>query len=137
LLWRDVAFAGGGASTRIPTLDATLPALCTADLTKSSAALQQLRDTNRFAAQYGPRFVPAHHSTYNPVQYWRGPAWPQLNYLAALAAGRCGDDELRDDLGRLTKRSVLRAGFAEYWNPETGRGLGAKPQSWAAIAAAM
>jgi hypothetical protein len=137
LLWRDVAFAGGGASTRIPTLDATLPALCTADSAKSSAALQQLRDADRFAAPYGPRFVPAHHPTYNPVQYWRGPAWPQLNYLAALAARRCGDDELGDDLGRLTKRSVLRAGFAEYWNPETGRGLGAKPQSWAAIAAAM
>nr|WTB10526.1 hypothetical protein OG546_44145 [Streptomyces antimycoticus] len=32
-----------------------------------------------------------------------------------------------------------RAGFgeAEYWNPETGAGLGAAPQSWSALAACM
>ncbi len=92
---------------RIPTLDATLPAMCTADSAKSSAALQQLRDESRFAAPYGPRFVVASEPTYNPVQYWRGPAWPQLNYLAALAARRCGDDALADELGRTHEAFVL------------------------------
>ncbi|HEY0870666.1 MAG TPA: hypothetical protein VGD55_09735, partial [Acidothermaceae bacterium] len=38
-MWRDVAFTGGGDSVQIPTLDATLPAMCTADSAKSSAAL--------------------------------------------------------------------------------------------------
>ncbi|MDQ1540441.1 MAG: hypothetical protein QOH29_1167 [Actinomycetota bacterium] len=137
LAWSDVAFTGGGDSVRVPTFDGLLPALCTADASKASAALDQLRDVERFAAPYGPRFVARRHPTYNASQYWRGPAWPQLNYLAVTAARRCGDDELATDLAESTKRSCVRAGFAEYWNPETGRGLGARPQTWAALAAAL
>jgi hypothetical protein len=30
-----------------------------------------------------------------------------------------------------------RSGFAEYWHPDTGEGLGARPQSWAALAVAV
>jgi hypothetical protein len=136
-LWADVAFTGGGASVAIPTMDAALPAMCTPDPAKAAAALDQLTDPTRFGAPYGPRFVPASQPSYNPMEYWRGPAWPQLNYLAAHAARRCGHDALVAEIGRLTKRACLRAGFAEYWNAETGRGLGARPQSWAAVAAAM
>jgi hypothetical protein len=136
-LWRDVAFVGGGQSTRLPTMDAALPALCTASPANAAAALAQLSEPARFGAPFGPRFVLASDPAYNPSQYWRGPAWPQLNYLAAVAARRCGDGDLADALGQSTKRSCLRAGFAEYWNPESGRGLGARPQTWAAVAAAM
>jgi glycogen debranching enzyme len=136
-LWSDIAFTGGGASVRIPTMDAALPAMCTPDPAKAAAALRQLTDPSRFGAPYGPRFVAKSEPTYNPVQYWRGPAWPQLNYLAAYSARHCGQDPLAAEIGRLTKSACLRAGFAEYWNPETGRGLGARPQSWAAVAAAM
>jgi hypothetical protein len=136
-LWSDIAFTGGGVSVRIPTMDAALPAMCTTDPAKAAAALRQLTDPGRFGAPHGPRFVPKSEPTYNPMQYWRGPAWPQLNYLAAHAARHGGDEALAAEIGRLTKRACLRAGFAEYWNPETGRGLGAHPQSWAAVAAAM
>jgi len=136
-LWSDVAFSGGGLSLRIPTSDAVLPALCTPDTGKAEKALVQLTAPDRFGAPHGPRFTPVDEPGYNPDQYWRGPAWPQLNYLSVLAARRGGFAELADELATSTKRSVLRAGFAEYWNPETGRGLGAKPQTWAAVAAAL
>jgi hypothetical protein len=137
LLWSDVAFTGGGDSVRIPTLDAALPALCSADRAKSAAALAQLGDSDRFAAPFGPRFVLTSDPAYSPTQYWRGPAWPQLNFLATLAARRCGDEGQANALADSTKRSCVQSGFAEYWNPETGHGLGARPQSWAAVAAAM
>jgi hypothetical protein len=136
-LWRDVALVGGGPSSRIPTMDGALPALCTASPAKAAAALAQLSALDRFGAPFGPRFLLASDGAYNPNQYWRGPSWPQLNYLAAVAARRCDDEALAGALAESTKRSCLRAGFAEYWNPETGRGLGARPQSWAAIAAAL
>ena len=29
------------------------------------------------------------------------------------------------------------SGFAEYWNPDTGAGLGARPQSWTCLAAVV
>lgn len=137
LLWSDVAFVGGGSSVRVPTVDAVLPALCSSDSMHTTAALAQLRDPHRFAAPFGPRFVPPADPAYQATKYWRGPAWPQLNFLAMLAARRCADDALADALADSTKRSCMRSGFAEYWNAETGRGLGARPQSWAAVAAAM
>src|SRR5450432_4137962 len=56
-LWSDVAFVGGG-SVRVPTVDAVLPALCSNDSMRTAAALAQLRDPGRFAAPYGPRFLP-------------------------------------------------------------------------------
>jgi hypothetical protein len=37
----------------------------------------------------------------------------------------------------MTFDGVLASGFAEYWNPEDGTGLGAVPQGWAAVAAAL
>ncbi len=58
-LWSDVAFNGGGASVRVPTMDAALPAMCTPDPAKAAAALRQLTDPARFGAPYGPRFVPS------------------------------------------------------------------------------
>jgi hypothetical protein len=139
-LWCDVAFRqppGGHESLRIPTMDAALPALCTSDQGKADKALAQLCPDGRFGAPYGLRFLPPDHPAYQPEQYWRGPAWPQLNYLAATAARRCGLTALQTSIATTTKRSVLRARFSEYWNPETGRGLGARPQTWAAVAAAL
>lgn len=138
-LWSDVVLVGppDTASARIPTLDALLPALCTPDRGKADKALAQLGRPDRFAAPYGPRFVPPDPATYRPDQYWRGPTWPQLNYLVVLAANRCEVPALAADIAVTTKRSVLRSGFSEYWNPETGRGLGAKPQTWAAVAAGL
>ena len=80
--------------------------------------LGQLAEPERFGAPYGLSYLPREHSSYQPAEYWRGPAWPQLNYLMARAAQRWGDE-------------------AAYWNPEDGTGLGAVPQGWAAVAAAL
>jgi glycogen debranching enzyme len=74
---------------------------------------------------------------FDPGTYWRGPAWPQLTYLfwvAARAHGRAGDAAWLADALVL---GADRSGFAEYWHPDTGRGLGAVPQSWATLAAVV
>lgn len=136
-LWRDIPLRGGGDSSRIPTVDGLLPALCTRDRSRAAAALAQLSDPERFHAPFGPRYLPRTHPLYRPGQYWRGPAWPPLNYYLALAAVRNGYLHLSADLAERTRNAVLRARFAEYWNPETGRGLGARPQTWATIAVAF
>ncbi len=51
-----------------------------------------------------------------------------------LAAQRRGRHE---EAGRLAEKLIVgcvRSGYAERWNPETGAGLGAIPQGWAALA---
>lgn len=135
--WADVVFVGPAETSRVPTSDAVLPALCVENSAHATTALSQLTDPDRFAARFGPRFTPSDQPAYQPDAYWRGPVWPQLNYLSVLAARRCDLTQLADELTACTKRGVLESGFAEYWNPDTGEGLGAIPQTWAAVAAAL
>jgi hypothetical protein len=136
-LWSDVAVRGGGESVHIPTLDGVLPALITADGDRAARALDQLQSADRFAAPYGPTFVARSHPSYRANGYWRGTAWMQMSYLARLAALRWGRTELAAQIADCATRGALRSGFAEHWNPQTGRGRGAIPLTWAALVAAM
>jgi hypothetical protein len=136
-LWNDRAIIGGGSSVRIPTLDGALGALSTADLDKAWRALGQLTEGSRFGTRYGLAFVPRGEGSFDPNAYWRGPAWPQLNYMLWIAALRCGRSEIASAIAERSIRAALSSGFAEYWNPVTGQGLGAIPQGWAALAAAF
>lgn len=136
-LWRDQPIIGGGPSAAIPTLDGVFGALVTEHGDRAKRALSQLTDDRRFGAEYGLAYLPPSHPSFRPNSYWRGPAWPQLNYMAYQAAKRWNDVSMMAYLAHATRRGVLQSGFAEFWNPRTGRGLGARPQGWAALAAAL
>jgi glycogen debranching enzyme len=136
-LWDDLAVVGGGPSVRVPISDGVMGALVTDDSSRAAAALQQLEEPDRFAAEFGPSNVARTHPAYDPLMYWRGPAWPQLNYLLWLAQRRWGRMVPAAQLAERTLASALTSGFAEYWNPETGDGLGAIPQSWTGLVVAM
>lgn len=136
-MYADRPLVGGGDSYRVPVLDGVLSALGTVRRERALTCLEQLRDPSRFAAPWGLRYLPPTHPQYQPDNYWRGPAWPQLAFLAVEACRRWGLDNLADQLSEQGKRGIVQAGWSEYWNAETGRGLGARPQTWAALAAAM
>jgi hypothetical protein len=137
-LWADLALVGGNdALSRVPISDGVMGALVTMDAGRADAALAQLERPHRFGAPFGPTNVARSHPAYDPQMYWRGPAWPQLNYLLWLALRRW---QRLDDAAALAQRAreaAWRSGWAEYWDPETGAGLGAVPQSWAGLVVAM
>jgi len=136
-LWRDLGIVGGGPSELTPISDGLMGALVTDDAAKAAAALDQLLDDRRFRAPFGPANVARTHHAYDPDTYWRGPAWPNLNYLLWLALRRWGRQHESKDLADLTVRGAVSSGWAEYWNPETGAGLGARPQSWTGLVLPM
>jgi hypothetical protein len=90
----------------------------------------------------GPRFslgialgVPSYDLTatdFDPAKYWRGPSWFNIGWL--VHRGLLTQDEdanarrLRSDL----LDSAWRNDFAEYLNPLTGEGHGARAFSWTA-----
>jgi len=51
-----------------------------------------------------------------------------------VAATRSGRHEEADKLAEKLVQGCVLSGYAERWNPETGAGLGAIPQGWAALA---
>lgn len=124
-------------STAIPTLDGVLGALGSPSRERAERALRQCVDGGRFAAPFGPRYLPQDHPLYRPDVYWRGPAWPQLNFLLIEAARRHGLDAIAGELVETTLRGAWTSDLSEYWNPETGAACGATPQSWTTVVVAL
>ena len=122
-------------SGRIRSLDATLVALVDPDRSHVDAALDQLVDDAAFGAVFGPSGVHRQEPTFDPARYWRGPSWPQLTYLCWLVALQAGRSGVAERLAAQLRAGAIASSWAEYWNPDTGEGCGAAPQSWTALAA--
>ncbi len=130
--WVDAGATADG-SGRVRTLDALLPLLVEDDGRRTDRVVAQLLDPLAHGGPAGPTGVHRAESVFDPNAYWRGPVWPQLAYLMvrAVAPHSPGAAEL---LVRTTVAGAWASGMAEYWNPDTGAGLGAVPQSWTGLA---
>ena len=122
---------------RVRSLDALLPLLVTSDSSVIERVFSDLTDASSFGGQCGPAGLHRAEPTFSARTYWRGPAWPQLTYLFWVAARRHGrgDDALA--LAAMLTCGADTSSWAEYWDANDGTGLGAAPQSWAALAAVV
>lgn len=134
--WTDAGASESG-SGRARTLDGLLPMLVAAETERIEAAAADLVDPSAYGGWCGPAGVHREEPGFDPRSYWRGPAWPQLNYLVWLGLRRHGRHETAEQVASSTVRGAVGSGFAEYWDPDDGTGGGAAPQSWAALAALM
>ena len=134
--WID-AGPGEAGSGRVRTLDAMLALLVVQDQTQLDAGWRSLDASDAFAARYGPRGVHAEEPGYDPVRYWRGPCWPQLAYLLWRGAVDQGRADTATRLSDSTVAGASSSSLAEYWNPESGEGLGAVPQAWTGLVLLM
>jgi hypothetical protein len=121
--WVD-AGEGEHTSGRIRTLEGLLPQL----VDPRPDVPVELADPSAYGAPLGPRGAHRDEPTYEPDRYWRGPVWPQLAYLLWRAG-------VLDPAP--TVRGAVTSSLAELWQPETGVGLGAIPQSWTGLALLM
>ena len=128
-IWTDHDDPAGA----IVTADACLGLL----VEDRSAVRTRLADPSRSGGVFGPAGVDRTEPVHDPDRYWRGPVWPQLGYLLAVAASRVGDDELARSIAAGTIAGVVRSGFSEFWHPDTGAARGATPQTWATIVVAL
>jgi len=125
------------SSGRIRSLDALLPVLVSSSDAVVERVFDDLLDDAAFGGVTGPAGVHRDEPTFSARTYWRGPAWPQLTYLfwvAARRANRLGDAQL---LAHKLVQGAMRSSWSEYWDADDGTGLGAAPQSWAALAAVV
>lgn len=131
--WSDGPHADGTSQT----LEALLPVLVSGRHDAVDQAFRTIMDPCAFQAPFGLRQTSAQDDRYDASSYWRGPVWPQLCYLIWVAARRWERRDVMEWVAESTERGARESGFAEYWNPETGEGLGAIPQSWTGLASVM
>ncbi len=132
--WVDAGPTESG-SGRCRTGDALLPLLVSGRKEAISSVIDQLKDPQRFGGPFGPPGVDRTEKVFDPDAYWRGPVWPQLSYLLVQGVKRVGGEGLLvEAMAKATVDGAMASGLAEYWNPDTGEGRGAMPQSWAGLA---
>jgi hypothetical protein len=69
---------------------------------------------------------------FDPALYWRGPAWPMINWVVHAGLRRYGFTDEATEIRNALLELVRREGFWEHYNGTTGGGQGTEQLSWTA-----
>ncbi|MFD3562352.1 hypothetical protein ACFWVU_22080 [Streptomyces sp. NPDC058686] len=120
-----------GVGGLIPLILPTLPRHVSAGLLRTARG-------PRFGLGTTVRLVPSYDLTgpaFDPQRYWRGPAWFNTNWLIERGLRLHGEQAEAERLRAALLRTALDTAFAEYVDPYTGRGCGARGFAWSAALA--
>jgi mannosylglycerate hydrolase MGH1-like protein len=105
---------------------------------------EHLLDQTEFLTPVAPPSVAASEPSYEPDggrgpirRYWRGPTWVNSAWLVWLGMRRLGYEAEAQRLADGLIGAVAREGLREYYDPRTGKGLGAKDFAWSALIAEL
>ncbi len=105
---------------------------------------EHLLNREEFLTPVAPPSVAADEESYEPGggrgpirRYWRGPTWVNSAWLVWLGLRRLGYAEQAETLAAGILGAAVREGLREYYDPRTGRGLGAKDFAWSALVAEL
>ncbi|HET6570293.1 MAG TPA: hypothetical protein VFG58_02260 [Solirubrobacterales bacterium] len=136
----------GGARPEVATVAALAP-LALPDLPEEIGRRlveQHLLSAREFLTPVAPPSVAASEPSYEPGggrgpirRYWRGPTWVNTAWLCWLGLRRLGYDGEAKRMADGLIGAVEREGLREYYDPRTGKGMGAKDFAWSALALEM
>jgi glycogen debranching enzyme len=105
---------------------------------------EHLMNRAEFLTPVAPPSVAASEPSYEPDggrgpirRYWRGPTWVNSAWLVWLGMGRLGYEDEARQLAEGLIGAIAREGLREYYDPHTGKGLGAKDFAWSALIAEL
>lgn len=99
---------------------------------RAEALVSLLNKRGQYKVAWPVPSVPLKSSYFNPLRYWQGPTWINLNWLIIDGLRRYGFDKEADELKQRSLELVAKSGLSEYFNPQDGSPLGADNFSWTA-----
>lgn len=100
---------------------------------RAARLITHLEDPAAFATPFPVPTVAVSHPAFDPVQYWRGTAWVNSNWLMVQGLLQYGREDLARRIAASTVEMTAKYGFREYYNPITGEGHGAGHFSWSSL----
>jgi Mannosylglycerate hydrolase MGH1-like glycoside hydrolase domain len=105
---------------------------------------EHLLDEGEFWTPVAPPSVAVGEHGYEPDggrglirRYWRGPTWVNSAWMVWLGLRRLGYEQEAEHLAGGVIAAVAREGLREYYDPRTGKGLGAVDFAWSALIAEL
>jgi len=119
-----------------PTIEGLLPlyAGCISP-ERAELLVKSLENGHMFGPAHPVPSVPLNSPWFNADRYWQGPTWLNTNWLIADGLKRYGYKDHAEALIESSLELLDGGEFNEYFNPLTGKPLGAKNFSWTAAVA--
>jgi hypothetical protein len=95
-------------------------------------AARDLALEGALASRLGVRSLDREHPELSPRNYWRGPVWANVTWLCAHALDLHGEEDAARELRGRMLVAARGGGMREYFEPDSGRGLGARDFGWTA-----
>lgn len=102
---------------------------------RAKLLVKLLENEHVFGSAFPVPTVPVNSEWFNPICYWQGPSWVNMNWLLIDGLRRYGFQEHADALRDSTLEMISKHGWREYFQPLTGKGLGIDNFSWTAALA--
>ncbi len=121
------------SSSSFAALFAGIPTKDIAKKLINTLRLKFKKDTLYLCASFDPT-----HKKYDPVKYWRGPVWVNLNWMLYYGLNAYGYTDLAETIKKDTLELVEKAGFYEYFDAQkasyskNSSGCGGSNFSWTA-----
>lgn len=82
--------------------------------------------------KYGVPSLDPRDPRYDAKRYWRGPSWGMMNMMIGEGLAEQGHADMAQTVRAMTRDLIIRHGFAEYFDAQTGTGAGGDAFSWTA-----
>ncbi len=137
---RDRGYEGTGeispAMARVKDISVLMPLWCgVAPLDRAEHVRKLLLDRKHFASTWPIPSLSMAERSYNPEGHWHGSSWIEISDLIILGLKDYGYYSDAAKLACLTTRMAFEelercSHFREYFNPETGAGIGLFDYIW-------
>lgn len=94
---------------------------------------KHLLNPKEFWTKFPVPTVSIDEPAFNPQGFWRGPTWIATNWFIYKGLLNYGFNDIAKQIKKSSLELVEKGGFREYFNPQTGEGLGAKNFTWGGL----